>query len=458
MSGRVYSDKQKLAYYKKKVAGSAMRPRRSAVSGRGAYKKKSAGGGGKYYYNKYKAAKAASSTADQDGGWLSSGLGAIGNALLPGIGGAAGRGLGSLIKSVTGFGDYTVNQNSLVAEAGAPPIVSNISRDKIFIVRHREYISDVISHATPNTFKLENYYINPAQAATFPWLAGVAANFEHYQIRGMLFEFRTMSADALNSTNTALGQVVMATNYNSSLNNFVNKYEMENYEYGQSVKPSESCTHPIECARAESVLGDLYVRPGALPAGDDQRLYDFGNFQIASNGIQGASVNLGELWVTYEIALYKPKLVSATGATIPVFQVWSNTGIGTSSTFGSVRTLAAGNTLDVTLSGVTATLPTSVKYGTFFVRYRMSGAPPNAQAYAGTAPAVVSNCTISGTVMNPAVNPATQDGWDMTFTVNVTGPGPAFNIGVAAGSISLAPNITFTIIQVPLGFVPISSW
>ena len=41
-------------------------------------------------------------------------LGAVGSALLPGIGGPIGTGLGSLIKSVTGFGDYEVKENSLM--------------------------------------------------------------------------------------------------------------------------------------------------------------------------------------------------------------------------------------------------------------------------------------------------------------------------------------------------------
>ena len=62
----------------------------------------------------------------------------------------------------------------------------------------------------------------------------------------MLFEFRTMSADALNSVNTALGQVIMATDYNAANPPFGQKSEMENYEFGQSCKPSESQIHPIE--------------------------------------------------------------------------------------------------------------------------------------------------------------------------------------------------------------------
>jgi len=447
-TGKTYTAAQRAAF----KAG------KNAVTGYGAYKTKKQGGGGKAYYAKYKAAKAASAPADE-GGWLASGLGAVGNALFPGIGGMAGRGLGSLIKSVTGFGDYEINQNSLVPEAGTPPLVANVAKNKVFILQHKEYISDVISSATPGAFKLESYYINPGQTGTFPWGCGVAANYEHYQIRGMLFEFRSMSANALNSTNTALGQVIMATQYNSSLPNFVNKYEMENYEYGQSTKPSDSCIHPIECARSESVLGDLYVRPGAVPAGDDQRLYDFGNFQIASNGVQGASVNLGELWVTYEIALYKPKLVTATGAMIPVFHAWSQTGVSNSAVFGTSRTEASANTLGITFTGAARIdFPASVKYGTYFIRYKMSGTA-TAMTYGATAFGNIVGCTINQVVITPIANPVTQDGWDITARIDVTGPGPHFEIQVASTAVSAGtPNMTLLISQVPLGMVPTSSW
>jgi hypothetical protein len=39
----------------------------------------------------------------------------------------------------------------------------------------------------------------------FPWLSNIAQNFESYKLRGLVFEFKSMSGDALTSTNTALG-------------------------------------------------------------------------------------------------------------------------------------------------------------------------------------------------------------------------------------------------------------
>lgn len=346
MSSKRYTDAQKIAYYKKLAQGKAR-----VVTGRGAYKSKKAGGGGKVYYKKYKAAKAAAASSN-GGGWLAPALGAIGSAILPGIGGPLGQGVGSLIKSVTGFGDYQVKENSLfVPEAGDPPRVENSSGGKSVVIRHREYLNDVISSATPGAFKLDNYYLNPGDRKTFPWLSQIADSFEHYRIRGMLFEFRTMSADALNSTNTALGQVIMSTQYNAALPNFNNKYEMENYEFGCSTKPSSSLIHPIECAKSQSVLGDLYVRPTiGVPTGEDRRLYDFGNFMIATNGLQAASVNVGELWMTYEIELFKPKVITEDGLYIPWAESYAQAAtVGTVSQanpFGTVTDGMCGAALD----------------------------------------------------------------------------------------------------------------
>lgn len=417
------------------------------VVGYGAYKSKKAGGGGKHYYAKYKAAKAASAAASSDsGGWLSSGLGILGDALPIPMGGAIGRGIGSLIKSITGFGDYQIQENSLIPEAGTPPAISNTAAGKVAVIQHREYISDVISSATPGAFKVDSYFINPGQNATMPWLAGIAANYEHYQIRGMIFEFKTMSADALNSTNTALGQVIMATNYNSALANFGSKYEMENYQFGQSCKPSHDAVHPIECKRTESVLGDLYVRPAGVPSGQDQRLYDFGNFQIATNGLQAASVNVGELWVTYEIALYKPKLWTALGNAVQIYQA-TGTGANASNPFNAAVADTT-NTIALTLTSAATSLvtfPASVKYGQYYMIYSYSGTVAAVQSVTGFG--VNAGCTFSATGNTPT-NGDTAKGFSCFGLMKVTAPGPVAQM-VLTTIPSGTTSWTLTVFQVP---------
>lgn len=235
------------------------------------------------------------------------------------IGGPVGGQLGGLFNralyALTGFGDYKVQSNALLEETNGPPAIINRS-NKEFVVRHREYITDIYSSSgpanTPSTFGNLVYPINPGDAKTFPWLSTIADKFEQYRIEGMVFEYKSLYSDAVVTQNGSIGSIVLATEYNSGAPAFTSKQAMENYQFAQSAKPSLSVLHPIECAPKQNVLSELYIRPGAVPAGQDVKTYDFGDFQIASQGIPlgsaGAAVNLGELWVSYQIALIKPRI------------------------------------------------------------------------------------------------------------------------------------------------------
>lgn len=239
------------------------------------------------------------------------------------------------IGSLFGFGEYKVENNSLmegggnvIPEGGRPPQVTNAFKHdgSAVVVRHQEPLGDIITSSNAGEFKLQNFFIQPGLATSFPWLASMAQNFQQYRILGMLFEFRSMAADAISGTNIALGTVTMATNYNSSQPNYVSKKDMQNSEYATSTKPSLSVFHPIECSPEVSAEEVLYIRNGAVPEADDQRLYDWGNFQIATSGFQGTNVTIGELWVTYEVALIKPKAVSTTGSYILAYHGLSSSG------------------------------------------------------------------------------------------------------------------------------------
>ena len=100
------------------------------------------------------------------------------------------------------------------------------------------------SASTANTFKLDSYMINPTDVNTFPWLNEIARCYQEWIPHGIVFIYKTMSADALNSVNTALGTVIMATNYNATQPNYASKAEMENSEFSRSIKPSISCEYP----------------------------------------------------------------------------------------------------------------------------------------------------------------------------------------------------------------------
>lgn len=103
-----------------------------------------------------------------------------------------------------GMGDYTI--------AGKMPETNSLFTNgkfeftkRPFRIQNREYIMDIVSGSSANSFNYNTFDLNPGSSVTFPWLNRIAQNFESYRFHGLVFEFKSMSADALNSTNTALG-------------------------------------------------------------------------------------------------------------------------------------------------------------------------------------------------------------------------------------------------------------
>lgn len=287
----------------------------------------------------------------------------------------AGRFAGNLLKSgvklgmnrIFGKGQYNMNGSAIGMGSSVPYFANGNNSVR---VQHREYLQDINSSVS---FTDTSYSINPGLYSSFPWLSSLANQFEEYVIHGMAFIYKSTSANALNSTNTALGTVIMATQYNATLPAFASKMEMENYQFTSSCKPSEDMVHPIEVAKGQNPVGELYVRSGDISSNQDIRLYDLGTFQLATVGSQAAAV-IGELWITYDIELIKPRMyggmqgygVLSTHYKIPV------TGITTGSAyFGSSLPASSsyetGSNIAVTFANTTLTLPANLTAGTYLI-------------------------------------------------------------------------------------------
>lgn len=430
-----YSDKQKIAYYKKLARANQNKPRQ---------RRKRTNRTAKPRVKRDETTGIVNTLRDVGGevGGLLGPLGRVGGSMLGNL-------IGEGVKFFTGRGDYQVRVNSLLNKGNEdmPPIINTkgVMRHGETIFRRSEYVSDVISSPVANTFKNDVYYVNPGLESTFQWLAQIAPNYEEYEIRGMYFEFRTMSADALNSVNTALGQVIMSANYNAASPAFASKQEMENYEGSVSNKPSASMRYFVECAKAQSVLSELYIRSGAVPTGQDQRFYDMCSFQIATNGLQGTSVNVGELWVSYEIALFKPKLSVALGNQIALSQI-----IGSAPTIanplGTSWNEDSTNTLDLSLTATTITFPyTSVRQSYFMFIYWLGSIA------ASVARPTVSSSTATVTFVNQAPIPGNLAAglsvqWSIITNANTT---PVITFAGDGVYPTSGPNCYITITQIP---------
>lgn len=263
-------------------------------------------------------------------------------------------GLAHYIGRIFGSGDYKTGVppkvNSLF-KGSAPSAAALTFGENSFRIRHREFLGDVITSSTTGAFDTQNYSFNPGVAATFPWLSQIAAAFQTYRFHGAVVEFRTKSADALNSTNTALGSVVLAADYNANTFSqpFLNKQEMLNYMGSVDCKPSENALMGIECDPDRIPIAQLYIRNGgALAANQDVRMNDLCSFAASTVGFQAASVNIGELYVVYDVEFYMPILAPPGSMALAAEFVLDHTTVTnpgpaptTSSLFGLVRTTGA---------------------------------------------------------------------------------------------------------------------
>jgi hypothetical protein len=229
----------------------------------------------------------------------------------PVAGAAAGNSLGATLSKWLGSGDYTVSANTLVqrSQNGSPAIPMMHNGGQTITVRHKEYLGEILSSIS---FTVRHIYdLNPGIAYTFPWLSGIAQSFQEYKIKGMVFHYVPTSGSAINGTNAALGSVMMHTSYRATEASPRSKVEMLNEYWAAEAAPNESFCHPIECNPNENPFNVQYVRSGALPASENQLMYDLGRTFVAVSGNPANGNVLGDLWVTYDVELKKPIVSSS---------------------------------------------------------------------------------------------------------------------------------------------------
>lgn len=253
-----------------------------------------------------------------------------------------GEGVGHIVGRLFGSGDYKMgpkpSHNTLWNSTQTPKFAS---KGRSNCITNREYLGDVITGAG-GLFNNQQYSVNPGNLQTFPWLSTVAQQYEQYKITGIIFEFKSTSGESVASTNTAIGTVIMGTEYNVNAKPFPNKQYMENAEFTESCKASENMIHGLECAKSETTQNIYYNRSGTIAANDNLKWYDFANFQIATQGFQADNVNIGELWVSYNVEFFKPQIPSQIGGATPTLHL-KRINADPTNTFGLPSTPPTGN-------------------------------------------------------------------------------------------------------------------
>lgn len=342
--------------------------------------------------------------------------------------------LGGLVSKIMGFGEYHIDNNSLMTGGvTVPQIINSVDKGGV-IVRHREYLGDILA---TTGYAVQGFPLNPGVVTTFPWLSQMASSFEQYQLRGMIVEFVSTSSDAVLSTatNSALGTVSIATDYDVADPAPPDKRSMLNYEFSSSSKPSCSFIHPIECKKSLSTENLWYIRNSlAVPAGFDARLYDFANIFVATEGQQAAGGVLGELWISYEIEMYKQQYTYA--GLIDHLETSSITAAHPFGTVVNVSAIQSSSTIGGTINaaGTSYLFPPLLGTGNYFAAYTVIATvgaaftPPALTLTNAVALTFLDNDSVGGYDI-PAVG-ETCTRWGVVMVFQITGQNASINLGV----------------------------
>jgi hypothetical protein len=172
-----------------------------------------------------------------------------------------------------------------------------------------EYIGEV---AGTVAFTTTQYAVNPGVAATFPWLAIEAKQWEKYEF--LKLEFYLKPEVTQYTTNANSGKVILSFDSDASDAPPLNKQEAEDVMPMADGMSYQSVSLDIPKFILNSHTDSFYVRPGNLPGGSDIKTYDLGNLFVSTIGQGGAVPNMMELRVRYTCIMMIPILENTAAA------------------------------------------------------------------------------------------------------------------------------------------------
>lgn len=188
------------------------------------------------------------------------------------------------------------NYGSTITLENRKPIQRTLKNGNV-LVTHREFISKINGSTS---FSLNSNAINPGLPAQFNWLFAIANQYESYRFKKLKYIF-------VNSkTGTFSGEVIMGIDYDASDASPFNEQELQNYwgcKTGVITRPLEL----IAEVSAMHKISNKFVRLGSLSSNQDIKLYDSGNFFLATSDCADTST-IGRLFVEYEVELMTPQV------------------------------------------------------------------------------------------------------------------------------------------------------
>jgi hypothetical protein len=206
------------------------------------------------------------------------------------------------------YGGYTsINPTGMGDEVGAPVTLSRrmltakprmvTKPGQSFRVKHRELVNASVAGSTSFTVQ-STLAINPGLAATFPWLAPQAQQWEQYVCHQLHVIWVPIAP-----TSTA-GDIMISPEYDSS--------EPEPTTETQLVDSADtvvdSCWNSLVCCLDPLAMKGFgprrFVRACAIAG--DIKTFDVAKVYIASNNETGTTA-IGKLYIEYDFEFFKPQ-------------------------------------------------------------------------------------------------------------------------------------------------------
>lgn len=179
------------------------------------------------------------------------------------------------------------------------------------IVRNREFLQDIIGSnagfAMPYYGQVNAGHLAGAPGTTdqawFPWLSGVASNYQKYRFRSLRYVIEPQCSTA------TTGSVLMA--WETDISDVVpdEKIQMMTLKTCVRCAPWERCTLSVPCGgpplRCEKNVPTGYAASPGVGIDDPFTGYNMGRILVAVQGQTNADT-ISELYVEYEVELFEP--------------------------------------------------------------------------------------------------------------------------------------------------------
>lgn len=206
--------------------------------------------------------------------------------------------------------------------AAAPAAVGVQSRNRAprishrphgIVVEHEEYVTDILSDVL-NEFAYDTFAMQPGVLESFPWLSGLATQYESYQFEMLHLKYKPACGSSQG------GQVSISIDYDPADNGTtLTKQELYNME-GTKVGPMWEELVLVADPKALKKIGPQRFTNTTSAVSSFEALRSAGNVYVATtqtNGLTAGAagvfnqVSLGSFWIKYRVILETPQVHEA---------------------------------------------------------------------------------------------------------------------------------------------------